>query len=152
MHRLRLAPAPRTSRLRCTIPSWAALVVDLVGLQPRITRATGSAAGTRWRGLIPCVFLAGVYGGYFSAAQGVILLGILGILMSGDIQGHNALKNILQTVVNIVAAGLIALGSLLGALAGAAIGKRIPVRILRAFVVVFGVAITLLMGWQAVSS
>lgn len=112
------------------------------------------------------LFLAGVYGGYFSAAQGVILLGILGILMSGDIQGHNALKNILQTVVNIVAAvffalstsvdwrsaGLIALGSVLGALAGAAIGKRIPVRILRAFVVVFGVAMALLMGWQAVSS
>ena len=54
--------------------------------------------------LVVLVYLAGVYGGYFVAAQGILLVGILGVFMSGTIQNANAMKNILVLGVNIVAA------------------------------------------------
>lgn len=80
------------------------------------------------------VYLAGVYGGYFVAAQGILLVGILGVFMAGTMQNANAMKNILVLGVNVVAAasyllfafdriswtavGLIAVSSLIGGLAG----------------------------------
>ena len=50
------------------------------------------------------VFGAGVYGGYFGAAQGIILMGVLGALSSEPIQRLNGYKNVLATIVNAVAA------------------------------------------------
>ena len=54
--------------------------------------------------LIVLVYLAGVYGGYFVAAQGILLVGILGVFMTGTMQNANAMKNILVLGVNMVAA------------------------------------------------
>jgi uncharacterized membrane protein YfcA len=96
----------------------------------------------------------GIYGGYFGAAQGVLLMGIFGVLMADSSQRQNALKNVLAGLVNLVAAivfvitahidwaaaGLIALGAILGGLLGARIGKRLSPPILRAVIVVVGVA------------
>jgi uncharacterized membrane protein YfcA len=76
----------------------------LVGLQPLIVKRTRPASGTRWGQLLFWVFLSGIYGGYFSAAQGVILLGVLGIFLASGLQEQNAVKNVLQALVNIVAA------------------------------------------------
>ena len=50
------------------------------------------------------VFLAGIYGGYFVAAQGVLLVGILGVFLLAPLQSANAVKNALVAAVNIVAA------------------------------------------------
>jgi hypothetical protein len=97
---------------------------------------------------------AGVYGGYFGAAQGVILVGILGALTSEPLQRVNGYKNVLATVVNGVAAVvfllvardridwlvvvLIAVGSTLGGILGATVGRRLPAPVLRGVIVVIG--------------
>lgn len=98
--------------------------------------------------------LAGVYGGYFGAAQGVLLIGLLGSLLPQSLQRVNAAKNLLSVVVNLVAAltflavrpgaadpaviALIAAGSILGGVLGARIGRWLPQPVLRAFIVVVG--------------
>jgi uncharacterized membrane protein YfcA len=125
-------------------------------LQARRERDGGSAPG-RGHGALLAVstYAAGVYGGYFGAAQGVLLIGLLGILLPEPLQRLNALKNVLSLVVNSVAAvtfailafgridwavvGLIAGGSLLGGFLGAGVGRRLPSVVLRALIVVVGV-------------
>jgi uncharacterized membrane protein YfcA len=101
------------------------------------------------------VFLAGIYGGYFGAAQGVLLVGVMSVLMTEPLQRINGFKNVLGTVVNVVAAitfiivapqnvdwavaGLIAVGALAGGWVGAHIGRRLPPPALRAIIVLIGV-------------
>ena len=100
------------------------------------------------------VYLAGVYGGYFVAAQGILLVGILGIFMTGTIQNANAMKNILVLAVNVVAAasyllfafgridwtvvGLIAVSSLIGGVIGSKVGRRLSPVVLRGVIFVLG--------------
>lgn len=100
-------------------------------------------------------FLIGVYGGYFTAAQGVLLMGVLGIFFHGTLQQSNAIKVILSLVVNLIAAVsylllafdrinwlvvlLIAVGSLLGGFLGAGIGRRMSPTVLRVVIVILGV-------------
>jgi uncharacterized membrane protein YfcA len=102
------------------------------------------------------VFVAGIYGGYFGAAQGVLLMGIFSLLTDEGLQRLNGYKNVLATLVNFVAAviflavarehvdwavaGLIAVGAVIGGLVGATIGRRLPPTVLRAVIVVVGVA------------
>jgi uncharacterized protein len=100
------------------------------------------------------VFCAGVYGGYFGAAQGVLLIGMLGIALNDGLQRINAVKNVLAGLVNGVAAimfialthidwtiaGLIAAGSILGGQIGARVGRRLPPWGLRLLIVCVGVA------------
>ena len=98
------------------------------------------------------VFAAGVYGGYFGAAQGVLLVGILSALMTISLQHINGLKNVLVTVANAVAAvifilvaperinwsvaALIAVGALAGGYVGARVGRRLSPVVLRGLIVV----------------
>lgn len=100
------------------------------------------------------VFVAGVYGGYFGAAQGVLLMGVMSLLMAEPLQRLNGFKNVLGTAVNAVAAvvfmlvawdkidwavaGVIAIGALAGGYAGARIGRRLPPSALRGVIVVIG--------------
>ncbi|HEX4829729.1 MAG TPA: sulfite exporter TauE/SafE family protein [Trebonia sp.] len=100
------------------------------------------------------VFALGIYGGYFGAAQGILLLGLLGIAWNDDLQRINAFKNVLACIVNGVAAivfiiathidwgaaGLIAAGSVIGGQVGARVGRRLPPWGLRAIIVCVGVA------------
>jgi uncharacterized protein len=100
------------------------------------------------------VFCAGVYGGYFGAAQGVLLIGMLGIAFTDSLQRINAVKNVLAGLVNGLAAivfialthidwgvaGLIAAGSIIGGQVGARIGRRLPPWALRLVIVCVGVA------------
>ena len=113
----------------------------------------GPVTGTLWA----LVFLAGVYGGYFVAAQGVLLMGILGVFLLGGTLVHaNAVKTWLSLSVNLVAAAsyllfasdridwtavaLIAASSLVGGSVGARIGRRISPTVLRVVIVVVGLA------------
>lgn len=100
------------------------------------------------------VLLVGVYGGYFGAAQGMLLVGWLGLVLEEPLQRVNATKNFLSAIVNGVAAvtflvvspeavnwaaaGLIAVGSFLGGLLGARMGRRLRPAVLRAVIVVVG--------------
>jgi uncharacterized membrane protein YfcA len=104
--------------------------------------------------LIVLVYLAGVYGGYFVAAQGILLVGILGVFMTGTIQNANAMKNILVLGVNIVAAasyllfafgrinwpvvGIIAVSSLIGGIIGSKVGRRLSPPVLRGVIFALG--------------
>lgn len=104
--------------------------------------------------LLGGVFLTGIYGGYFGAAQGVLLLALMGMLLQEGLQRINAVKNALAMIVNGVAAvfflftstvdwaaaGLIAVGSLCGGLVGAKVGRKLAPTALRAIIVVVGLA------------
>jgi uncharacterized membrane protein YfcA len=97
--------------------------------------------------------VTGVYGGYFGAAQGILLLSLLGLTIDDELQRLNALKVVLAGGNNLVAglifvfaahvdwgaAGLIAAGSVLGGVAGSHWGRRLPAGALRALIVVVGV-------------
>ncbi|WP_411376366.1 sulfite exporter TauE/SafE family protein [Arthrobacter sp. MPF02] len=104
--------------------------------------------------LVVLVYLAGVYGGYFVAAQGILLVGILGVFLTGTIQNANAMKNILVLGVNLVAAVsymlfafdrinwlvvlLIAISSSIGGFLGAKVGRRLSPIVLRSVILVLG--------------
>jgi uncharacterized membrane protein YfcA len=108
--------------------------------------------------LVVLVYLAGVYGGYFVAAQGILLVGILGVFLTGTIQNANAMKNILVLGVNLVAAVsylvfafdrinwlvvlLIAISSTIGGLVGSKVGRRLSPTVLRG--VIFGLGVVAL--------
>lgn len=145
------------------VPLLIGVGVVLVLLGPRLQRRAArrqAIAGpprtaSAGAGLCLSVMGAGIYGGYFSAAQGVILVGLLGAFLIVDLQVINGIKNVLGLTVNIVAAlvfiivagedivwrvtALIAVGAMLGGLIGARIARRMPPVVLRAVIVVIGV-------------
>ena len=165
------------------VPALIGVAVVMVVIQPRLAawlarrdaaRSAGQAAdgGTTALGVLQAtevsrraeaaggpvlcflVFCSGVYGGYFGAAQGVLLIGMLGIAFNDGLQRINAIKNVLAGLVNGVAAimfialthvdwtiaGLIAAGSILGGQVGARVGRRLPPWGLRLLIVCVGVA------------
>jgi uncharacterized membrane protein YfcA len=155
--------------LRLPAAAFAAIVPVLIGIsvvlvlaQPRIAAAVQRRrqdAGRHDDGVgVPAsvgTMLAGVYGGYFGAAQGVLLIGILGSVLPEPLQRVNATKNLLSLVVNLVAAvtfivvrpeaidwvivALIAVGSLIGGALGARVGRRLSPTVLRGVVALVGV-------------
>jgi uncharacterized membrane protein YfcA len=137
----------------------------LVAIQPRLSRMVAARRPDHrdHRRLVgACVFATALYGGYFGAAQGVILFSLLAVLLEDDLQRLNGLKNALVVVVNLVAAVLFALvapvawsaaillafGSIVGGQLGAVVGRRLPSTVLRTAIVIVGVivAIRLLVG------
>jgi uncharacterized membrane protein YfcA len=148
-----------SSAFDAIVPVLITVGVVLVVVGPRVSRWVARRAEARggmpehgvwW--VWPAVALAGVYGGYFGAAQGVLLMAVLGIGVADTLQRHNATKNVLALLVNAVAAvlfiavahvdwriaGLIALGSVVGGQVGATVGRRLPPNVLRAVIVVVG--------------
>ncbi|WP_167002319.1 sulfite exporter TauE/SafE family protein [Mumia sp. ZJ430] len=155
------------------VPVLLVLALVLVVVQPPLQRwlkarreASGAAAVTldtmsvpRKAAVAVTVFLSGIYGGYFAAAQGILLMGALGLLVPLALQRMNALKNVLVLGVNVVSAttyivvatwgggtheldwtavGLVAAGSLVGGVIGAGVGRRLPPALLRACIIVLG--------------
>jgi uncharacterized membrane protein YfcA len=149
-------------------PPVLANVSNNVGLVPGNISATlayrRELVGQRGPVLAVGVFLTGIYGGYFGAAQGVILIALLAIFIDDGLQRLNGTKNALALVVNAVAgvffiatthiswsvAGLIAVGSFIGGQVGGKIGRRLPAPVLRVTIVVvgLGVAIALAVVWH----
>jgi hypothetical protein len=142
----------------------------LIGVQPLVSaglrrRAGGPAALTRdsmGPVLTTVSALVGVYGGYFGAAQGVLLMACLGLGLDLDLQVVNGLKNVAVLAANVVAGmvfvvlapldwrvvGLVAVGSVVGGWAGAHLGRRLPPAVFRGLVVLvgWGVGLRLLLG------
>ena len=147
------------------VPVLLVLALILVVIGPRIQayarrraeeagRSAEHVSAARMAALVFGTFAVGVYGGYFTAAQGILLIGVMGALLPEDIQRMNAAKNLLSLLVNVVAAvgytlvafdriswpaaGLIAAGSLVGGWLGARYGRRLSPNALRAVIVVVG--------------
>lgn len=145
-----------SAAFRAVVPALIGLACVLVVVQPRLTAALDRRpARTRGRAVVLAsgVALTGVYGGYFGAAQGVLLIGLLATLSAKvDLQRTIAAKNVLALTANLVAAllfltvhhidwavaGLIAGGSTLGGLVGGRLGRRLPPNALRAVIVAIG--------------
>ena len=142
------------------VPVLIAVALVLVLLGPRIqawAAARHPDQDSRGRRvlMIVGVFGAGVYGGYFGAAQGVLMVGIMSVLMTISLQRINGLKNVLVTLANAVAAvtfilvapdridwsvaALIAVGALVGGVIGSRVGRRLAPAVLRGVIVVVGV-------------
>lgn len=150
------------------VPVLLVLALALVVLQTRIQRWTATRMvanpddlhdtflGPKRTGLMTgSTFLVGIYGGYFTAAQGILLMGAMGVIVNDKIQRLNAAKNLLSLLVNVVAAvaytavafdrinwaaaGLIAIGSLFGGVVGAKYGRRLSPLALRGVIVTVGI-------------
>jgi hypothetical protein len=139
------------SAFKAIVPAFIAIAVVAVLVHPNVKRRAAHEHGVL--GLV-LVCVAGVYGGYFGAAQGILLLAVLGLALDEDLQRINALKNVLAGIVNgtaalvfVVAAdvawgpvALIAVGSVIGGQLGARYGRRLPAAALRGLIAVVGVA------------
>jgi uncharacterized protein len=143
---------------RAIVPAFIVFALVLVVAQPRLTRVlaarrtTAAAHGGGW--VTAGLFATGLYGGYFGAAQGILILAILGLGLSESLQRINALKNVLAGATNLVAGLvfiavahvdwsvvlLLAVGSASGGQLGAPIGRRMPPAVLRALIVAVGIA------------
>src|ERR671934_657347 len=146
------------SAFKAIVPVFIAVALVLVVVQPRLNRALAHREVDRTRegGLLTplAVYGTGVYGGYFGAAQGILLLGILGVALPQDLQRTNAVKNVLAGLVNAVAgvyfafaahvewapAGIIAGASIVGGQLGAHYGRRLHPAALRGVIVGVGVS------------
>ena len=148
------------------MPGLVALAVVLVAVQPLLQRrlaARRARAGSstephlgrgRLAALVAGAYATGTYGGYFAASQGVLQIGIFGLLLRESLQRLNAIKNVLTTAVNGVAAAayvvvaadrvdwrasaLIGVGAIAGGYTGARFGRRLPSAVLRTAIVVLG--------------
>ena len=146
------------SAFETIVPVFIGIALVSIILQPQLDRLVAEhrpppeVQGTGAPRVL--VYLAGVYGGYFGAAQGILLLAILGLALPDDLQRVNALKNVLAGIVNGVAAlvfiavahvawgpaALIAAGSVVGAQLAARYGRRLSPQALRAVIVAVGIA------------
>ena len=142
------------------VPVLIVLALVLVVVQPRLSRhfaGNGDGEGGRRTAVTPLlwslVMATGVYGGYFGAGQGVLLVAIMALALDEDLQRVNATKNVLAALVNGVAAVIfvftahiewavavvVAAGAIIGGLIGARVGRRLSPVVLRAVIVVVGV-------------
>lgn len=151
------------------VPFLLVLSAILALAQPRVARWV--RRGTQGNendvfplagGLAVCIFAAGIYGGYFGAAQGVILLALLGAFWSTDLNLDNGAKNVLAGTANVVSAAvfigsgmvdwrialIIAFGSAIGGWVGAKVGRRLPAVVLRWILVVTAAAAAVFM-WSS---
>jgi uncharacterized membrane protein YfcA len=105
----------------------------------------------------------GVYGGYFGAALGVMLVAGLALLLEEPLARLNALKNVLSAVVGVatvvayaafgpvdwVGVAVIAPATLLGGYAGSRLARRLPSALLKAVIVTAGTVVGLVLLWRA---
>ncbi len=149
------------------VPFLILLACLLLVLQPRLGRLVQARterqgqtrADHRSPVLLVAVLLASVYGAYFGAGLGVMLLGVLGIFLAEQLKRVNALKNLLSLVINTVAlvafavfgpvawpaVAVVATTSLVGGFLGAKVASWIPSTALRAFVVLYGVVVAVVL-------
>ncbi|MEV7513339.1 sulfite exporter TauE/SafE family protein [Streptomyces sp. NPDC091201] len=143
------------------VPVLIGLALVLVVLQPRLAaalrrrqEAAGGDAGHPDGGptLLGGMLFSSAYGGYFGAAQGVLYLALMGLLLRDDMQRINAVKNVIAALVNGIAAVfflfvaefdwtavlLIAVGSTIGGQIGAKVGRRLSPTVLRGVIVTVG--------------
>jgi uncharacterized membrane protein YfcA len=137
------------------VPALILLACVLVVIQPWLVRRLADRPRHAHGGPLVwlAVFATGMYGGYFGAAQGVLLIAVLALGLDETLQRVNAAKNVLAGLANLVAgvlfvivadvhwvaAGLVAVGAAVGGLLGARVARVLPPAGLRAAVVLIGI-------------
>ena len=148
------------SAFKDIVPAFIVIALVLIVLQPRLTRVLDTFRARRAREsgqlgplTLLSVFASGIYGGYFGAAQGILMLAVMGLTINDSLQRLNAVKVITTGATNLISglifvfaahvawgpAGLIAGGSVLGGVIGARFGRMMPPNALRALIVIVGV-------------
>jgi uncharacterized membrane protein YfcA len=143
------------SAFQTIVPVFIVLALMLIVAQPRISAALRRRRGREHLGFVAllAVYATGVYGGYFGAAQGIMLLAILGLALDDTLQRVNGMKNVLAGLANLISGvifafaapvawapvALIAAGSVSGGMLGARYGRRLQPGPLRALIVVVGI-------------
>jgi uncharacterized membrane protein YfcA len=142
------------------VPALVAVASVLLGVQPWLARWIGEPepdAPDRRTVLLPAVFLAAIYGGYFGGALGVILIAVLALTAHGDLRRLNAVKGVLALIIAAVSAVVFAIGApvdwlvvallapvnLVGGFLGAKLAGRLPAPVLRVGVVVVGLTVSI---------
>jgi uncharacterized membrane protein YfcA len=148
---LRAAPGA----FEAIVPILIGVALVLVAIGPWMSRtlvAHRHTAADRGLPLTLTLYATAIYGGYFGAGQGIIMIALLTTFLPDHIQRLNALKNVLAAVVNGVAAVLFALiapvhwdvvlliatGAIVGGQIGARVGRRLPPPLLRAVIICVG--------------
>jgi len=149
-----------SSTFAIIVPFLILIASGLMAAQPYLSRALAARQGDGRRHnavLTALIYVTGIYGGYFGAAQSVLFISLLSIFQPGNLQRSNAVKNLLALCTNAIAAVvfiaiahvdwaaalLIALGSIMGAQVGAFAARRMRPGVLRWVVVGVGVAVGL---------
>jgi uncharacterized membrane protein YfcA len=145
------------SAFKAIVPFFIAVALLLIVTQKQLNRLVGDRRRASGEGVGPGAligaFCCGIYGGYFGAAQGILMLAILGLTINDSLHRLNAVKVITTGLTNLVAgvvfviaahvawdvAGLIAAGSIIGGVLGSRYGRRLPPAGLRALIVIVGV-------------
>ncbi|MGH3697573.1 MAG: sulfite exporter TauE/SafE family protein [Pseudonocardiaceae bacterium] len=142
------------------VPALVALASVLLGVQPWLTRWIGgpdSRRPDRRAVLLPAVFLAAIYGGYFGGALGVVLISVLALTTHDDLRRINAVKGVLSLIIAVVtvlvfslgapvgwlAVALLAPATLVGGFIGAKLAGRLSATALRIAVVAVGLAVSI---------
>lgn len=139
---------------------WLILAAcGLLAVQPRVAAAARTRHARSARTLHATVFAATVYGGYFGAGLGIMLLAILGVFVDDHLQRLNALKGVLSLLVACVsavgfalfgpvawdAAAIVGAAALAGGALGVSAARRLPERILRGLVIAYGVTVAVVL-------
>ena len=147
------------------MPVLIGVALVLVAAGPRLSKALAKHRSTEahrsWP-LLVLFYATAVYGGYFGAGMGIIMIALLTIFVPDGVQRLNGLKNILAALINGVAAILficiapvhwgaallIATGSIIGGQIGARVGRRLPASALRLTIIAVGLVaeVRLLLG------
>jgi uncharacterized membrane protein YfcA len=137
---------------------WERRRAGIVAAEPTRHRALGeSATATRWATVLGCQFLIGVYGGYFGAGIGILMLAAFGLLGFSNIHQANAIKNLNAMFINGIAAALfiakglidwrlalwMAVGAIFGGYAGAGLARRLGQKNVRRLVILIGLSLAL---------
>jgi uncharacterized membrane protein YfcA len=150
-----------SQRVFDAIVPWLVLAAcGLLAVQPRVAGAIARADRARSPlALHAALFAATIYGGYFGAGLGIMLLAILGVFLDDDLQRLNACKGVLSLLVALVtavgfalfgpvawdAAAIIGVTCLAGGAAGVGVARRLPERVLRGVVIAYGVAVAVVL-------
>ena len=146
------------SAFKAIVPVFIGIALALIVTQRQLERLIGHHRRAAHQGTPPAAVIgataSGIYGGYFGAAQGIMLLALLTTTIEDELQRLNAIKVVTAGLVNFVAgivfvfaakvdwaaAGLIAGGSILGGVVGARYGRRLSPRALRLLIVIVGIS------------
>lgn len=149
-----------SSAFREVVPILILMAVVLVLIQPTVVRRRAERGVVREHPgplLQTGTFFTSIYGGYFGAAQGVILLALFGITLDDDVHRLNAAKNVVAASINAVAAiffiltttiawkaaGLLFIGSTVGGQIGAVVGRRLSPEVMRIAIATIGTAVAI---------